>query len=93
MKLWRRLEKDEIIQHGDLIVVNDYDLNADEATLEAYHTENADLPTIELAFGWVGSTVRDHDGSSDNSTVWRLIASETPKVEQHNGERKIDLNL
>ena len=54
--IWRKLEPDEEIKHGDWLSYDGYDLNSTEAERIAW-TRGHNLPELNAACGLIGQTV------------------------------------
>ena len=83
--IWRKLEPDEEIKHGDWLSYDGYDLNSTEAERIAW-TKGHSSPELYAACGLIGQTV-------GILKIWRIVASEEPTSEPIIRERKIDLDL
>ena len=92
--VWRKLNKDEVIQHGDMVVEDcEFDMNLSREQLESWvKTHNrSGLIRMQHAFNWVGETPNPTPGVWP---VWRIeVGTPEPTSEPTIDERKIEPDL
>ena len=90
--VWRKLNKDEVIQHGDIVVENcEFDMNLSREQLESWvKTHGCGLIRMQHAYGWVGETP---DSTPGVWPVWRIEGTPEPTSEPMTAERRIQIEL
>ena len=93
---WRKLNKDEVIQHGDFVVEDcEFDMNLGREQLESWVKTHSwpSLPRLHHAFNWVGNWVGESPGLGV-WPVWRIEAvMPEPSSEPMTAERRIQIEL
>ena len=95
---WRKLEKEELQEHGDVVTIDDYQMDFDYAQMRHWvRTHYGAPPKINIVIDMIGNTVRWASARYNyktNPEFWRpTICAEASYSDPENQERKIQMDL